>query len=94
MRLTLTLATALLLAVAGRAAAETDVENPGMRELPLRQSPIIGGKQHQPTQSEVSERIQAQNRDTAGRPQRKTPDLYDRVLQQSQKPKPRTLESQ
>jgi hypothetical protein len=80
-------------------AADTDVENPNMRELPLqRGGPIIGGRQHQPTPSEIQERAPLHNpsaSETAGAPSTESPpakdDLYQRVLRQSQHPTPRVI---
>ena len=90
MRTMLALVVALLAAEAGW-AAETDVENPALRELPLQRGPIYGGKQHQPTQAEVDERLQAKDRDAAAR-QRQAEDLYNRVLKQIQQGTPRSIE--
>jgi hypothetical protein len=42
-------------------AADTDVDNPALRDLPIQRGPIYGGKQHQPTQTEVIERLQEQH---------------------------------
>jgi len=47
-------------------AADTDVENPNLRELPLQRGPIVGGHKHQPTPAEIQER--AQERQQAGNP--------------------------
>jgi hypothetical protein len=91
MRTVLALAVALLVGEAGW-AAETDVENPALRELPLQHGPIYGGKQHQPTQAEVEERAQAKGRDAAMRKQQ-SEELYQRVLQQSQQGTPRSIDS-
>ena len=92
MRTMLALAAALGLAAPGL-AAETDVENPGLRELPIqRGGPIMGGKQHQPTPAEINERAQVKGGATAADQQRPTDDLYQRVLKQSQQGTPRTLE--
>jgi hypothetical protein len=91
MRTVLTLAVALLVAEIGW-AAETDVENPAYRELPLqRGGPIYGGKQHQPTQAEIDERVQTKGRDAAER-DRQSQDLYQRVLKQSQQATPRSID--
>jgi hypothetical protein len=97
--------TALLigvLAFAGAAwAADTDVENPNLRELPLqRGGAIYGGKQHQPTAGEIEERLQEKGPAAAtsapgigAKPATGQKDpLYDRVLQQSQRGVPRTLD--
>jgi hypothetical protein len=77
-------------------AADTDVENPNMRELPLqRGGPIVGGRQHQPTASEVQERAQLHApSETPGAPSSASgakDDLYQRVLRQSQHPTPRVI---
>ncbi len=77
-------------------AAETDLENPNLRELPLRQSPISGGKQHQPTPAEISARIQGGGAGapapTTASPPQTHDDLYQRVLKQSQQGTPRVLD--
>jgi hypothetical protein len=97
------LAAGLMLAGPGW-AADTDVENPNMRELPLQRSPIMGGRQHQPTPTEIEERAQllrSQQPSTqvsnapAAAPGAKAPgndDLYQRVLRQSQRATPRTID--
>jgi hypothetical protein len=80
-----------LLAIEAGWAAETDVENPALRELPIQHGPIYGGKHHQPTQTDINERLQAKDRKaTDRRPQAE--ELYQRVLNQSQKGTPRSLE--
>src|SRR5258708_5861058 len=95
------LTAALLLAAPGW-AADTDVENPNMPELPLqRGGPIMGGRQHQPTPSEIEERAQLL-RSQPGAQASETPapvakpsandDLYQRVLRQSQHATPRVLD--
>jgi hypothetical protein len=91
MRTLLALVAALALAETGW-AADTDVENPAFRDLPLHRSPIYGGKQHQPTQAEVTEREPPQVRAKASDVQRQTQDLYDRVLKQSQQATPRSID--
>jgi len=97
MRIVLAMVVVLALANAGW-AADTDVENPALRDLPLqRGGPIYGGKQHQPTPSEVSERLQEQRGGgTESAPAPATPaqrdDLYQRILQQSQQGMPHALE--
>lgn len=53
----LMLVAALALAEPGW-AADTDVENPALRELPLQRGPIIDGHKHQPTPAEIQERAQ------------------------------------
>jgi hypothetical protein len=84
------------LAYAGAAwAADTDVENPNLRELPLQRGAIYGGKQHQPTSGEVQERLQEKAQPPgpgAKPPARQGDPLYDRVLQQSQRSMPRTID--
>jgi hypothetical protein len=104
----LMLVAALTLAPAGAGwAADTDVENPNLRELPLQRGPIMGGHKHQPTASEIQEREQErqQPRDPAAASSApampvpaapraaagQTDDLYQRVLQQSQHPTPRAI---
>jgi hypothetical protein len=58
----LMLVAALVLALADTGwAADTDVENPEFRELPLQRGPIAGGRKHQPTPSEIQERAQTRN---------------------------------
>src|ERR1700722_6259351 len=80
-------------------AADTDVENPSLRELPLQPGPISGGRKHQPTPSEIQERAQARSpaptppdesngSNGAARPD---DDLYQRVLRQSQRSAPRAI---
>ena len=87
---TLALVAALSFGGAGR-AADTDVENPSLRELPLqRGGPISGGKQHQPTQAEIDERTQMKQ--SAAQRNREADDLYQRVLKQSQQGTPRSLD--
>lgn len=94
MRIVLALIAAFALARPGW-AADTDVENPSLRELPLQRSPISGGKQHQPTQGELSERFQehggAPSAPRATAAQRD--DLYRRVLEQSRQGTPRSLDA-
>ncbi|MEJ0069177.1 MAG: hypothetical protein WDO24_11150 [Pseudomonadota bacterium] len=91
------LVAALVLADTGW-AADTDVENSTMRELPLQRSgPIVGGRQRQPTPTEIQERAQLRSppsseasvapRGAAGT----NDDLYQRVLRQSQHPAPRVI---
>lgn len=86
------------LAIVGTAwAADTDVENPALRELPLQRGPIVGGHQHQPTAAEVEERLQTKSAptgsgpDTGGAPAARTDELYQRVLKQSQHATPRVI---
>jgi len=89
-----------VLALAGPArAADTDVENPNLRELPLRSGPIAGGKQHQPTRGEIEERLQEKGpaaprgSETVIDPKSgQSDELYMRVIQQSQRATPRTLD--
>jgi hypothetical protein len=78
-------------------AADTDVENPSLRELPLQHSPISGGRKHQPTASEIQEREQARSPaptppDESNGPARPNDDLYQRVLRQSQRSAPRAID--
>jgi hypothetical protein len=87
-------------------AADTDVENPALRELPLQRGPIVGGHKHQPTPAEIQER--AEERQQASSPAAAAPapapapdaanfpalphdDLYERVLRQSQRATPRAI---
>ena len=80
-------------------AADTDVENPDLRELPLQRGPISGGHKHQPTAIEIQERAQARN-PAATAPVPDVPpaaasqvdDLYQRVLRQSQHSAPRAID--
>jgi hypothetical protein len=83
------------------AAADTDVENPAIRDLPMRTGPISGGRQHQPTPAEVQERAADRALTRAGDPSRppaRTPDraagddLYNRVLKQSEGGTPRSID--
>jgi hypothetical protein len=91
-------------------AADTDVENPAIRDLPMyRSGPITGGRQHQPTPAEVQER--AADRALArpnepreamrgpspaparpGDVQSQSQDLYNRVINQSDRPTPRSID--
>lgn len=79
--------------------ADTDLDNPNMRDLPIQRGPIYGGKKHQPTREEVIEREQAKNsgaaagRSAANQPAKPPDDLYQRVLKESQKSGPRSLDS-
>ena len=92
MRTMLVFLGALALASAGW-AAETDVENPGYRDLPLqRGGPISGGKQHQPTQTEITERTQMKAGGASDAQNRAADDLYQRVLKQSQRGTPRSID--
>ncbi|MBI3516488.1 MAG: hypothetical protein HY060_20845 [Proteobacteria bacterium] len=90
MRTALVLAGALVLANAGW-AAETDLENPSYRELPLQRGPISGGKQRQPTQAEIDQRAQERGR-SAEEQKRASDALYQRVLKQSQQGTPRSID--
>jgi len=97
------LAAALMLAGPGW-AADTDVENPNMRELPLQRSPIMGGRQHQPTATEIEERAQLLRSQQPSTQASNAPatapgakpagsdDLYQRVLRQSQRATPRAID--
>ncbi|MBV8169820.1 MAG: hypothetical protein JO021_23745 [Alphaproteobacteria bacterium] len=85
-------------------AADTDVENPALRDLPMyRGGPISGGRQHQPTPAEVQERAADRSlarpgepREAMRGPQRagdgQSQDLYNRVINQSDRPTPRSIE--
>ena len=92
-------AVAALLVPGAVVAADTDLENPGMRELPFqRGGPVVGGKRQQPTQSEVQERSAERAMTRAGGPSaepardRHSQDLYNRVIQQSDRPTPRSID--
>jgi len=96
MRIVLAVVVVLALANAGW-AADTDVENPGLRDLPLSRGPIYGGKQHQPTPDEISERLQEQHGSAEPAPVTPAPpaqrdEIYQRVLEQSQRGLPRSLD--
>jgi hypothetical protein len=78
-------------------AAETDIENQSFRDLPLQRGPVVGGKRHQPTREEIEERSRiSSSQQPPAEPTRPAAesrdDLTKRILQQSQKPTPRTLD--
>jgi len=93
---------ALLMPVAW--AADTDVENPALRDLPMsRGGPITGGRQHQPTPAEIQERAAdragvrpAEPREAMRGPATpgggQSQDLYKRVIDQADRPTPRSIE--
>jgi hypothetical protein len=97
-------AVAALLVPGAVAAADTDLENPGMRELPIqRGGPVVGGKRLQPTRSDVEERSYERAMTRAGGPgsgpsaepaarDRHAQELYNRVIQQSDRPTPRSID--
>src|SRR5258706_16412423 len=100
MRTLLVMVAALALAPTGW-AADTDVENPGFRDLPLQRGSlssgapsagaVSGGKRHQPTQAEIDQRAQERGR-AADEQKRASDDLYQRVLKQSQQGTPPSID--
>lgn len=90
--------TALLLPAAPPLASAAD-------DLPMQRGggPIVGGKRQQPTQSEIQERqlersmtapsrAGAPSPGQAGDRDRQSQDLYNRVIQQSDRPTPRSID--
>jgi hypothetical protein len=85
-------------------AADTDVENPALRDLPMyRGGAIAGGRQHQPTPSELQERSAERALARPGEPReamrgpggsinQQSQELYNRVINQSDRPTPRSIE--
>jgi hypothetical protein len=93
---------ALLMPVAW--AADTDVENPAFRDLPMsRGGPITGGRQRQPTPAEVQERAAERSPVRPGEPREamrgparpgggQPQELYNQVINQSDRPTPRSID--
>ncbi len=96
--------TALLVPAAW--AADTDIENPALRDLPMyRSGPISGGRQHQPTPAEVQERAADRVLTRPNEPReamrgpapaksgnQQSQDLYNQVINQSDRPTPRSID--
>jgi hypothetical protein len=97
----------ILAALLGPAAwaADTDVENPAIRDLPMyRGGAIAGGRQHQPTPAELQERAAERALARPGEPReamrgpapaganQQSQELYNKVINQSDRPTPRSIE--